>query len=214
MSYYELNSNKYGAFSIERHVNNVEFDNNSVDNNSGNSAVKVISADYMAVNVNIFKNNASGLNYGGALSAHAGKLLVLNNVFDSNMCGIINGGGPSGGGASVNGDDVNVSNNTFVNNGSLITDDGGGLAVISYKSAIIANNVIAYNKARYAGGGVQITCYGGVCSFVNNTVYGNSTTSDSRAGGLSMDASTGTVLNIYNNAIVIIRIRQAFTIFM
>ena len=114
---------------------------------------------------------------------------ILGNVFLNNSAG--GGNCYTGGGLSVQGNDILVEENTFSGNfaygggglgvsgavtvrGNSITGNraihGGGL-IIAGSAPIVVGNFIINNQANYVGGG--ICCYGGDPVLINNVVIGN-----------------------------------------
>jgi len=95
-------------------------------------------------------------------------------------------------------DSVAIQNNLIANN-SKNDNDAAGLYVTQANTTKIVNNVIIDNIASQNGGAVYINTKNSLC-FVNNTIYGNK--ASNIAGGVYIDLSeTQGTINIYNNII-------------
>jgi len=130
-------------------------------------------------------NVAAEQYYGGGISIRDSFPIILDNLISDNV------GNDAGGGIHIHPGD---SRSTPVISGNIIAGNSGfiGGGISGGRWGIVTNNVIADNRASYAGGGVyrgallcgnvitsnSATWGGGVCAYYerlwNNTIVGNS----------------------------------------
>lgn len=106
----------------------------------------------------------NGRGAGGGIYCFNSTTFIRDNFFDGN---ISYGDSQGGAGICISNSTVDVYNNTFINNYSLV---GGGLSIHNSSESVISYNIFVNNDAATNGGAIYSR--GGL--FVNNTIEGNS----------------------------------------
>jgi hypothetical protein len=131
---------------------------------------------------NTFKSNLAVLygqdSGGGGIYAMGSLVKILNNVFDSNVFTNKNypptpysyayGGAIRYDEKAIAGSPTNeICNNTFINNKTFGCTESGGIALVSFKNILCANNLLAYNSS-----GLFAKSSGNI-QWMNNCVWSN-----------------------------------------
>ncbi|GGH66661.1 T9SS type A sorting domain-containing protein [Phaeocystidibacter marisrubri] len=148
-------------------------------------AIYCTDADSLILNNCVFRNNTSGINYGGgAVLVRYGYCEVVNNKFEINTA--YNRGG---GIRSVFNDSIYLEDCTFKNN---IANEGGGVFIVGSPFHLKACTFSRDSALSYEGGGISIqgSDFGRLddCNFIQNYTT-------SQGGGLASYYSDSIVIN-------------------
>ena len=184
----------------------ITLENNIIDSCGGVRISSFRNSEYeepgpVYIKNNLILNNESNVSAGG-LSVYGNSVDIEGNVVKENIS--LN----TTGGIQVYGKNLNINRNIILNNeaGGV----GGGLSISSYgdyQFLYLANNIVAMNISEKEGGGVYISgssmdLPSGLCSIVNNTIYGNKSLSTvDTHHGLSFSNAASDEISIYNNLI-------------
>jgi hypothetical protein len=143
--------------------------------NGGGVSVNGGTANLTAVTVD---GNQADLGYGGGLNVASGTAYLTDITVDSNQADL-------GGGVSVLGGMVSLSNDTVDSNAAL--SEGGGLDLVG-GSVTVSGGTVDSNSAGYLGGGMFIWGTGTTVTLCNLTVEQN-TLDGYGGGGISIATS-------------------------
>ncbi len=133
-------------------------------------------------NIALGQGGGNGQAYGGGIYLTSDEVVVTGNLVLSNTALLTNGVGYGGGIGFSTGKAVTITHNRIEYNvaqahpGTIIGSYGGGIYGFLSSDALIADNVIRYNKAGYGrggGGGITLWWYCNYATIARNLIEGN-----------------------------------------
>jgi hypothetical protein len=143
---------------------------------------------------NVIVGNSDG--NGGGIGSSFGSPVITYNTIKNNKASL--GAGIFIGGASSPG--AVVRSNTIESNSTYDYYSGGGIALWAAGSAVLEDNLIAYNSARYGQGGGMYVVNEADEAIVQNLIFGNTAGSGSQVYTGVPQSATG--FRLVNNTIV------------
>jgi hypothetical protein len=142
---------------------------------------------------------------GNSAASAGGGIDTRNAAAVTNLIGCTVAGniGVFGGGFEVTTNGVLNINNSTISGNHALTQGGGGIQVFGGAQLRVTNSTIAHNTTDGGdgGGGISINATAGTVTIVHATIVGNSDTSNNAQGAGGISKGAGPTLNLFNSIV-------------